>query len=103
MDSAAHGTMITPKSLNRPPTNMGTRDFCLWLHGYLELTPEYKGLSAEQVKIIEDHLDLVFKKETPERFPSCPSLPLPNLPTGPGIWPLNVPTNPWLGDYQIIC
>lgn len=41
-------------------------NFCYWLQGYMELSPD-KPLSVEQVKIIQDHLNLVFNKVTPDR------------------------------------
>lgn len=33
--------------------------------GYFELTDSGQQMSAQQVQIVKDHLDLVFKKETP--------------------------------------
>lgn len=48
---------------------MNERDFCYWLKGYFELSENSEWASAEltskQQKIIKDHLDLVFKKVTP--------------------------------------
>lgn len=48
-------------------------NFCYWLRGYIELdgaTP-----SPEQWSAIADHLDLVFKKVTPQyQFPQTPRL-----------------------------
>lgn len=45
---------------------MTSRDFCFWLQGFFELsglnTPS-KGLTYEQVEMIERHLNLVFKQE----------------------------------------
>lgn len=41
---------------------MNCRDFCFWLHGYIELGGE---LTPDKIQIIKDHLGLVFKKETP--------------------------------------
>lgn len=43
---------------------MTSNDFCYWLNGFFELS-NGTTLSDEQVKIIKDHLSLVFKKETP--------------------------------------
>ena len=41
---------------------MTSRDFCYWLQGALEVfAPE--TLTKEQVKIISNHLNLVFKHE----------------------------------------
>jgi hypothetical protein len=43
--------------------------FCWWLKGHFELEDTAEGLSARQVQIIKDHLDLVFNKVTPDRKP----------------------------------
>lgn len=45
---------------------MTERQFCYWLQGYFELS-ESQEISKEQAQIIQDHLQLVFKKETPYR------------------------------------
>lgn len=41
--------------------------FVYWLQGFFEIseTINVKELNAEQTQIIKDHLQLVFKKETP--------------------------------------
>jgi hypothetical protein len=47
---------------------MTEREFCYWLQGLFELkkTIDHRdGASAETMKMIEDHLALVFKKVTP--------------------------------------
>ena len=41
---------------------MNTIDFCYWLQGYFEIS-DSDELSAQQVKIIKNHLHLVFKHE----------------------------------------
>lgn len=43
---------------------MQPRDFCYWLQGFAELTPE--APSQEQWDLIREHLGLVFKKVTSE-------------------------------------
>lgn len=45
-------------------------DFLYWLKGALEMNPEFleKGMTPEQVKTINDHLNLVFNKQTPDNF-----------------------------------
>lgn len=43
---------------------MNTQDFCYWLQGYFELSGADGGLSKEQVEVIKEHLQLVFKKQT---------------------------------------
>lgn len=49
---------------------MNSEEFTYWLQGALEMNPEMleKGMSPEQVKTIQDHLNLVFTKVTPNRF-----------------------------------
>lgn len=42
---------------------MNERDFCYWLQGCLELSGS-KALDENQVKIIKEHLALVFTKVT---------------------------------------
>ena len=41
---------------------MNTIDFCYWLQGYFEISGK-KEISPEQVEIIKNHLNLVFKHE----------------------------------------
>lgn len=47
---------------------MTSRDFCLWCQGYFEIS-EYDsgvaqhGLNAAQVRVMRNHLNLVFKHE----------------------------------------
>lgn len=50
---------------------MTATEFCYWLRGHLELASP-TVLSEQQVAIINDHLDLVFKKETPCYQPVFP-------------------------------
>jgi hypothetical protein len=45
---------------------MTPENFCYWLQGYMELT-HAKNLNASQFQIIQDHLNLVFNKVTPDR------------------------------------
>lgn len=64
---------------------MNELNFCYWLQGFFELkkTIDHReGFSPETVKVIEDHLQLVFKKITPQyQFPpSLPKLGGPNIP-----------------------
>jgi hypothetical protein len=44
---------------------MTPENFTYWLQGYFEISGE-KTLDAREVQIIKDHLDLVFKKVTPD-------------------------------------
>lgn len=51
---------------------MTPEQFCYWLQGFFELTRRGEagqpvmGINHEQTTIIRDHLNLVFKKVTPE-------------------------------------
>lgn len=51
---------------------MNSQEFCYWLRGYFEVTGDNVNvaLTEEQVKIIKDHLSLVFKKVTPTYYRS---------------------------------
>lgn len=56
---------------------MTAESFVYWLQGALELGQQ-KALSEEQVKIVQDHLNLVLKKVTPQyNVPSMPILQTP--------------------------
>lgn len=47
---------------------MTSLEFCYWLQGFLEITQNdrFRHLNNEQIKIVEDHLKLVFEKKTPD-------------------------------------
>jgi len=49
---------------------MSPQDFAYWLQGAFEVSPEMleKGMTPEQVQTIQDHLNLVITKVTPNRF-----------------------------------
>lgn len=47
---------------------MTPEQFAYWLKGFYEISGA-KEITAEQSQIIKDHLDNVFKKETPDRSP----------------------------------
>lgn len=47
---------------------MTPEQFAYWLQGFYEISGA-KEITAEQSQIIKDHLDNVFKKETPVRSP----------------------------------
>lgn len=62
---------------------MDATSFAYWLQGALELGG-LKSLDEVQVKIVQDHLDLVFKKVTPVRqvvtsTPPATTFPVPRL------------------------
>ena len=44
---------------------MTTEQFCYWLQGFMELNPSMATPSAEQMKMIREHLAEVFVKKTP--------------------------------------
>lgn len=46
---------------------MTSEQFTYWLQGFFEIS-DSPTLSENQIKIIRDHLDLVFTKVTPKRF-----------------------------------
>lgn len=59
---------------------MTPEQFVYWLQGYFELSGSNAALNEVQTKIVQDHLKLVFKKETLERTHSTtyspPSAPV---------------------------
>jgi hypothetical protein len=68
---------------------MTSEQFVYWLQGFLEIA-EPKGLTSKQRQIIQDHLKLVFDKQTPDRFEYIPSpnyqpYPSPVIPGAPTI------------------
>jgi hypothetical protein len=69
---------------------MTPEQFTYWLQGYSEIAASQP--SPEQWKIIQDHLQLVFKKETPIYTPTTPTFP-----GGTGI------PAPWNDQRTVIC
>jgi len=57
---------------------MNAEKFAYWLQGALELNPDMleKGMTPEQAQTIQDHLNLVFNKVTPDRFKKEECAPL---------------------------
>lgn len=52
---------------------MTPQEFCYWLQGYFELTgKEAESLSATQVSVMRNHLNLVFKHEIDPKYPGKP-------------------------------
>ncbi len=66
------------------PTN-----FCYWIQGLLELTPDLKTLNEAQVKMIRDHLGYVFQHMNPE----APVVPVQVQTTG--VSPLDASKMDW--------
>lgn len=54
--------------LNVGNLKMKPRDFCYWLQGYFEIHGGFE-LDHEQIKVIKNHLNLVFKHSIdPENY-----------------------------------
>lgn len=51
------------QTIPNQPRLMTPQDFCMWLHGFFELSGKSE-LSKEQVKMVHDHLNLMFKQPT---------------------------------------
>lgn len=47
---------------------MKSRDFCFWLQGFLEVS-KATTMDAEQVTIMKNHLNMVFKHEIDPSMP----------------------------------
>lgn len=53
---------------------MTAENFCYWLQGFLEIREvdeelgPHGSITANQAQVIQDHLQLVFKKVTPNRL-----------------------------------
>lgn len=45
---------------------MTPENFCYWLQGYFEIS-HTKTLNAMQIQVVQDHLNLIFDKVTPDR------------------------------------
>lgn len=60
---------------------MNAGEFAYWLQGAMELSPEMleKGMTPGQVQTIQDHLNLVFDKVTPDRFNKDVEINVPTL------------------------
>ena len=62
------------------PNNTSTKQymtpeqFCFWLQGLFELSPDLKKLSAIQTQMIRDHLHYVFQGKETTIFQSTPSV-----------------------------
>ncbi len=46
---------------------MTSEHFCIWLQGFLELSHDNISLTEKQVRIVKEHLKLVFEKKTEEK------------------------------------
>jgi hypothetical protein len=84
--------------------------FAYWLQGFFELRaadPAMAGkpLSAEQEKMIQDHLATVFVKVTPDYVPPFPdTVPVDQSPIGPFYPPIQpLPHEQWTLPPEIIC
>lgn len=70
---------------------MTAHDFVYWLQGSIELG-QLKELNEAQVKIVQDHLNLVLNKVTPQY--NIPSMPKLSVTPGTGIRPFDSPNFP---------
>jgi len=48
---------------------MSPESFCFWLQGYFKISGR-KELTSEQVAVVQEHLNLVFKKITTKKVES---------------------------------
>lgn len=72
---------------------MTPEQFVYWLQGFAEVNQ--KAPNDAQWTIIKDHLQTVFKKETPNRMP-YPLGPAVAEPARPNVWPYpGSPVTPW--------
>lgn len=87
-------------------SNLVPIDFCYWLQGYYELGGEVLE-NKEWHTIVQDHISLVFKKETPVYNPiEFPPKPIPSSPVPlpnpfPPVW--NWPYDPNFGRNIAVC
>jgi hypothetical protein len=51
--------------IKKENAKMTAENFCYWLQGLLELTPDLKALTEAQVKMVRDHLGYVFTHVNP--------------------------------------
>ena len=55
---------------------MTAEQFAYWLQGYFEMSNPNVALTAEQTKMVREHLATVFTKVTPPLAPSAPTPPI---------------------------
>lgn len=63
---------------------MTPENFCYWLQGYFELSKNYT-LTSDQYRIIQDHLNLVFNKQTPSYSTTYTPPSIYDNPKGKGV------------------
>jgi hypothetical protein len=74
---------------------MTPEQFVYWLQGFVEIREKQEvGLTEREWDIIKDHLQTVFKKETPNytNWPPNVILTPSNIPDGSGTYTPNNPT-----------
>lgn len=82
---------------------MNSIDFCFWLQGYFEISGN-KAVSDDEVEIIKNHLNLVFKHEIdPLRESETPTLVDVLNEAHNGLKPSNKPNNGLSNDTLIRC
>lgn len=58
---------------------MTPKEFCYWLQGYFELT-NHTDLTQDQVRIVKDHLAIVFNQEPKLLSDAKPFISFPEIP-----------------------
>jgi hypothetical protein len=61
---------------------MTAENFCYWLQGYFELYGP-KTLDEKETRVVWDHLNLVFQKQTPNRSEDLNKMILDAVKNGP--------------------
>jgi len=83
---------------------MTPENFCYWLQGGLELmqaiNPNF-SLDANAKTCIQDHLNLVFKKKTPDRIQDLVARPLSDSRDFPSYHPMSNGNNSCLVNEKI--
>lgn len=52
--------------IKKENAKMTPENFCYWLQGLLELSPDLKTMTEAQVKMVRDHLGYVFAHANPQ-------------------------------------
>lgn len=53
---------------------MTSREFCYWLQGFFELTPQAVSIDGERLRLIKQHLAMVFHHEIDPSYPDSKTL-----------------------------
>lgn len=80
---------------------LAPENFCFWLQGFIEMSGA-TSINEEQMKVLKEHLELVFKKVATQQvqpqfsFPATPGITVP----GTGWGEVTFAPNP---PYTVIC